>query len=351
MGVFGFLKKNKSDSKYVELSVKEVVQLTENSVKIVFDTENSLIDFNAFEPGQYVNVEIEVEGNYHRRSYSICSSKLEPLSIGVKKVENGVVSNFLNRISIGSKIRVFAPEGNFICKDGPGKVTCIAAGSGITPIMSIIKSNEKRLFDVYFGNQSFDTTMFLEEINSLDNISIKHFHSQHVGKNATAGRITKDRFIEEIKNNLEILKSDLFMLCGPQEMIKNVEDALKMFGVHESKIKFELFTVLESKDTKEISKNDFSGDCQLEVELDDEITTLNKVDTKKTILELLDSNGLDAPYSCRGGVCSSCKAKVIEGSTEMKLNYSLTDEEVSEGYVLTCQTLCKSSTVKITFDE
>lgn len=352
MGVFGFLKKNKSDIKYSELLVQDKVQLTEDSVKIVFDTSNSSIDFTSYQPGQYVTVEIEIDSNFHRRSYSICSSKKEQLSIGVKRVPNGLVSNFLNDIKVGSQIRLFAPEGNFLCKEGSGKIICIAAGSGITPIMSIVKSYEDRFFDLFYGNKSFESTMFLEELQTLKNVAIKHFHSQNQGENAISGRISKELFIEEIKSNLEILKADQFLLCGPQNMIKNIQEALKMFGVNDAKIKFELFTVdsqIESKSSN--SEIPFTGECNLEVELDDEITVLEKIDTKKTILELLDSHGLDAPYSCRGGVCSSCKAKVIEGKTEMKLNYSLTDEEVEDGYVLTCQTLCHSSSVKISFDE
>lgn len=351
MGVFSFLKKSTSGSKFSTLPILDVIPLTKESVKLIFDTSKSDIDFNSFEPGQYVNIEVLINNQTHRRSYSICSSNSESLSIGVKRVEHGLVSNFLNDCKSGDVIKVFPPEGNFTSQNSLGKTVFIAAGSGITPIISIIKSNPSREFQLFFGNKSSESTMFKEELDQLKNVRIKNFYSESEDEHTIKGRITKDAFVNEIKQNLDLLKSDEFMICGPHEMILGVQEALKMFGVQASKIKFELFKVEKEDEVNTHTKTEsYSGPIDLEVELDDEISTFKAIDVNKTILDIIESQGLDAPYSCRGGVCSSCKAKVLEGQTEMKLNYSLTDEEVKEGYILTCQSLCKSEKVKITYD-
>ena len=241
----------------------------------------------------------------------------------------------------GQKLKLFKPEGKFVIGSSEGKIVCIAAGSGITPILSIFKSNPNREFILFYGNKTVEKTMFLNEIDALSNVVMHCFYSQVIIDGCKHGRITKEAFTEIIKEDLSILKASEFFICGPQEMTTGVQEALKMFGIHERKIHFELFT----SDPKENVLAPNSEKSTIES------YTFEKLDAKKTILELLDSNGIDAPYSCRGGVCSSCKAKVIEGDVQMRLNYSLTDEEVKEGYVLTCQSLCYSPNIKISFDE
>ena len=352
MGLFNFRKKNKTEVKSQEVKILRVERTTNDAVKIIFDSKDQNFSMGEYIPGQYIPVEIELNGEKHRRSYSICSSLNENMAIGVKRVESGIVSNYLNDCKEGQFLKVFKPEGKFTTHSTEGKIVCIAAGSGITPILSIIKSNPTREFVLYYGNKTKAQTMFLEELIQLKNVVLIPYYSQEQVDNSKTGRITKEAFVEEIKTDLSLLQASEFFICGPHQMIKNIQEALKMFGVAENKIHFELFTVsTEAVDQNNLTENSSVDSFNLDFTLDDEQYSLEGLNAKKTILEHLDSNGIDAPYSCRGGVCSSCKAKVLEGRVDMKVNYSLTDEEIEEGYVLTCQALCQSNSVKITFDE
>ncbi len=167
-----------------------------------------------------------------------------------------------------------------------------------------------------------------------------------------SGRLDQENVAQIIKENLELLKADGFYLCGPEEMIYTVKNSLKTFGVPEDKIHFELFTAPTiMKSAQKSAVADFNGVSEVTIILDDEHTTFELASDGDTILNELDGHGIDAPYSCRGGVCSTCKAKIIEGAATMDNNMSLTDNEIAEGYVLTCQAHPASEKVVITYDE
>ena len=163
------------------------------------------------------------------------------------------------------------------------------------------------------------------------------------------GRIDKNTFTSLIKENIEILKNDCFLICGPEEMILSCKETLNFFGLSDEKILFELFTT--PLKTEEPKAEKFNGISDVTVMIDDDEASFELSGTGSSILDAVENEGLDSPYSCRGGVCSSCKAKVLEGSASMDLNYSLTDEEVKEGYILTCQAHPSSETLKISYDE
>jgi ring-1,2-phenylacetyl-CoA epoxidase subunit PaaE len=345
MGIFNiFKKKESSTNDFHTLIIKESRKLTSESVMLTFQIDEQIKRDFQFRPGQYVDVETSISGEKIRRSYSICSYEPSVLSIGVKIIPQGKMSNYLNQLSVGDTLQV----SNFTSTGNEAHVVFVAAGSGITPIFSLLgaSSAKKQLF---FVNKSFEQMMFKTELAEMRDL-IKHLYFTQVQEaNHAYSRLSKNAFIEEIKKDLNLLKADAFFICGPHEMILDIKDALKMFGVPESKIKFELFQAT----VKEEIVNDvqFSGEAKVEVTLDGETSSMAIHTSKKSILEGLESQGIDAPYSCRGGVCCSCKAKVLEGSTHMKVNYSLTDEEVKQGYILTCQAQPTSSFVKITFDE
>ncbi|MBM3184928.1 MAG: 2Fe-2S iron-sulfur cluster binding domain-containing protein [Bacteroidetes bacterium] len=353
MGLFDiFKKKEKETSKhgFHELNVSAIKRLNEKSVMVSLDVPSELKDDFRFIPGQYLNFELIIKGENYRRSYSICSGPNEPLSVAVKAVENGVVSNWFNQdLKVGDVLHVAAPEGNFTLNPDSKNIVAIAAGSGITPIMSISKALKDGNVQLFFGNRSKSEAIFLSEIQSMSNVKFTGFFSQEEAAGFHKGRIDKTNFTEIIKADLTILKADAFFICGPEGMIHDVKDTLKLFGINDKKIKFELFTAPTV--VEQIPESDFKGTSQVTVILDNEKQTFDMKPGNATILDLVEKNGMDAPYSCRGGVCCSCKAKVLEGKATMRINYSLTDEEVKQGYILTCQAQPNSEKLTVTYDE
>lgn len=349
MALFNIFKKKENSSKgFNNLSVNNIQKLTDKSIKITFEIPSDKFQDYHFLPGQYIDLESEIDGEKIRRSYSICSLSEGQISIGVKFIENGKMSGFLKKVNPGDNLSVSTPKGNFTCAGNESHIVCFAAGSGITPIISILNFSKAKK-QLFFSNKSLENTMFRNELFEMNDVVKNYYFTQVNEENHKFGRLNKEAIIEEIKADLNILKADTFFLCGPYEMVKEIKEALNMFGVSESKIKHELFESVIKETPKNISV--FSGNSQISVTLDGEVVEFEIKDAKKTILEGIESKGMDAPYSCRGGVCCSCKAKVLDGSVNMKVNYSLTDEEVTAGYILTCQAVPSSDHVKISFDE
>lgn len=354
MGLFDRFKTNKSAAlpKGAHLlTIQNVQRLTKQAVQLTFDVPAALSDKFKFTPGQYLTLAVEVNGEQLRRSYSICSATNEALSIGVKAIKNGRVSNYLNEISVGAEIIVFEPEGNFIWTPAQKNVVAIAAGSGITPIMSMLKSaGAQTSFQLLYGNKSPEESLFLSEILALHNTKTHLYYSQKEVADAQFGRIDETALNDQIKQNLSMLQADAFFLCGPQQLIESTEKTLAFFGVSAQKIHKELFFVSEvSSPAAAVSA--FSGKSKVKVMIDGEIAEFEMQGQDKSILELSEKAGLDAPFSCRGGVCSSCRAKVLKGSAAMRMNHSLTDTEVTNGYILTCQAHATSPELIVSFDE
>ncbi len=354
---------SKSDSKatskapkgYFELSISKLTKLSADTVEVQFQIPAELKLQFTYLPGQYLNFAINVNGKEERRSYSICSDENEPLAVAVKTIDNGVVSNwFYNSAEEGQSIFVASPQGHFTPKNEK-VIVAVAAGSGITPIMSIAKNFEKsadKSLHLFFGNRRAETTIYKSVIDQLKNTSATYFLSKEEKEGYLKGRITKESFVEQVKANLDLLKADGFYLCGPEDMIFGIKEALEMFGVDDSKIHFELFTTPTHHQEESITKtSDFTGKSKVKVIIDDEAYEFELDADGKSILEKADSEGADAPYSCRGGVCSTCKAKVTKGKAVMDLNYALTDDEVAQGYILTCQAHPASEELIVNYDE
>ncbi len=355
MGLFNIFKKKEitatSSKGFHEVGI-QLTRLTKESVKVSFQIPIDLKSSFHFIAGQYLNIEVLIDGKKQRRSYSICSGMNEPISIAVKAIENGIVSNWFNsKAKDGDVINISKPEGSFHLSEGQKNIVAIAAGSGITPILSLAKSLEVNgKMTLFYGNQTIEKSMFLTELNTLNYVDSTFYLSKETKEGFKEGRIDKENFTNEIKQNLELLKADCFFICGPEDMIHSTKEVLKFFGVQDSKIKFELFTTPTAVPVAKKDMN-FKGKSHIKVMLDHEVTSFDMQVPGGTILEQVEKSGLDVPYSCRGGVCSSCKAKVLEGEVAMKLNYSLTDEEVANGYVLTCQSIPQSSTVSLSYDD
>lgn len=356
MALFGLFKKSDKPAHkgFYSLLVKRVDRLTDDTVRVVLDVPAEIKKEYIFKAGQYLDVIIPVNGTEERRSYSICSGTTEDLAIAVKSVSKGKVSNWFNKdVSEGTEITVSTPKGNFILADQAKNVVAIAAGSGITPILSIAKEIEKRdgNLRLFYGNRSLSSIIFKEDLSQLKNTFVTGFLSGENVEGFEKGRINKESFTNVIKSDLSLLRADAYYVCGPEEMIMQVVETLKFFGVAENKIHFELFTtpVLMKSETQAVSN--FEGISHVKVILDGEMVEFDLKAKGKSLLEAVETEGLDAPYSCKGGVCSSCRAKVLEGSVIMRTNLSLTDEEVKKGYILTCQAIPTSENLKITYDE
>ena len=355
MGIFDRFKKSDKPEAvsrgFHAIQVKELTHLNKDAVQVSFDIRGDLQQEFNFIPGQYINLELLINGKKERRSYSICSGPNEPLAVAVKRVDKGIVSNFLNdQSSTDFPIWIAKPEGNFKLDTAATNIVCLAAGSGITPMLSMAKhlgSNTK--MNLFYGSQSKSTILFEKELTGIQSVDCTHFLSKEEAAGYEFGRLTKERFTEKIKENLQLLQADAFYICGPSGLVADMQECLSFFGVSKEKIHIELFTAVEGKE--EVTSNDFAGESQVKVMIDGESASFTMKGEQHSVLELAEKNGLDAPYSCRGGVCCSCRAKVLKGSAKMRSNFSLTDEEVKNGYILTCQAFPTSSELIVSFDE
>jgi ring-1,2-phenylacetyl-CoA epoxidase subunit PaaE len=348
-------------SQFKKLKVKDIRTETKDTVSISFEIPIELkAEFN-YQSGQYITIQKKVDGEDIRRAYSLCSSPLEDdFRIGVKKINEGKMSSHLNlNIKIGEELNVLPPSGNFKIIDLNSNAVGFASGSGITPLLSMVKSvlNSNGHFTLYYGNKTSDETIFKNELDELqilfpDNFKLYYIYSrENIGNSVFEGRIDKEKMPILIKENIDLLKADGFYLCGPEEMVKNVSETLGEYQVNEDKIHFELFTapVINEK-TKEKNDSEFSGESQVTTIMDGDEFNFNLKADGDFILDAAIDEGVDAPFSCKGAVCCTCKAKVIEGKAIMELNYSLSDAEVEDGYILTCQAHPASEKLIIDYD-
>ncbi|MFT5779306.1 MAG: ring-1,2-phenylacetyl-CoA epoxidase subunit PaaE [Crocinitomicaceae bacterium] len=353
--LFGKGDKVKAPKGFHTLEISAITKLTDDTVKVEFNVPSNLSAQFGFTPGQYLNFSIDIDGSEERRSYSICSGPNEPIAVAVKRVKDGKVSTwFTTEAEVGQPIFVASPDGNFTRPKEVKNVIAIAAGSGITPIMAMAKAAQgsDRTIQLFYGSRNEGQIIFKSELDELTNTKTTYYLSGEEKSGFGSGRIDKDEFSTIVKSDLEILKADGFFICGPEQLVADVIAVLELFGVDSAKIHYELFTtpVLLKSNTEDES-NDFSGTSKVTVVLDDESITFDLAADGPAILDKVNNEGFDAPYSCKGGVCCTCKAKVIEGKVTMTVNYSLTDNEVEEGYILTCQSHPASETLKLTYDD
>lgn len=336
--------------------VNSIKRITLDSVVLTLKIKPELKQFYKFSAGQYVTLELEIDGVTVRRSYSICSEPGdETFEVGIKKVQNGIFSTYVNeKLRINDSIKVGKPEGRFIWEPNENeKIMAIAAGSGITPIMSIIKSvikhSEKSSLTLIYCNKSPDKTMFYKELQLLAKdfpncLNIHWTFTEANEKYANFGRVDEN-YINFVLNKNKI-KPNKYFLCGPEKMIDLSKNFLIKKGISENQILFELFK--ETSNKKEINEASNSG--FLNIKYDDVFYKL-PLNAEKTILDIALQAKINVPYSCQGGVCCSCIGKIIEGKAKMKSNQVLTDEEIREGLILTCQAVSISEKITIDYDD
>ena len=358
--------KKSSDTKFYKIKVKEVRREIEDAVSVAFDIPEGLMSTFTFSPGQYVTLKTNVQGEELRRSYSICSAPHEgELRVAIKQIEGGKFSTYANQtLKEGDSLEAMPPMGNFKWSQGaePSHLVGWAAGSGITPMMSIAKtvlqSDEHSTFTLFYGNKNSNSIRFKDELEDLKNSFVDLLEVHHIlsredqGSDATNGRIDGDKVKSFNHKFFDINTATGHYLCGPLGMIESVTETLQELGTAKEKIHFELFNTTSSSSAKqkETASSTSSGRSSVTVVLDGEETHF-EMKGKEYLLDAALDAGADVPYACKGAVCCTCRAKVLEGSAEMVMNYALVDEEVKEGYVLTCQTRATSEKLVVSFDE
>ena len=344
-------------NKFHPLIITNITQLTADAVAISFDvSDNALFQFEA---GQYITIKNDINGEEVRRAYSICSTNKEGVTIGVKKVESGKMSTFLTeKIKVGDMLEVMPPSGNFVIKGDNKHIVGICAGSGVTPILSMIKTelakDSAAKFTLIYGNKTKVSSMFADELEQLqadnsDRLKIHNAYSREGVAGAINGRLDKNTIQQLLNTFLPIKTADAYFICGPGELIDNANELLLLNNINQAKINFERFTAVEKVKVADNDSDEIIANVMVSVDGEDfEFTLSNK---GQTILDAAMEQGADVPFSCKGAVCCTCKAKVMEGKVTMDANYSLSEEEVAEGFILGCQARPASANVVVDFDE
>jgi ring-1,2-phenylacetyl-CoA epoxidase subunit PaaE len=350
-------------SQFYSLSIKNIKKATHNAVSIALDVPAHLNDIFSFKAGQYLTFKVSINGEEIRRDYSICSSPISgELKVAVKEVEGGLFSVYANtQLQIGDSIEVAPPNGRFIFEPdstASRTIAAFAAGSGITPVLGIAKTvlEQEPLsnFILVYGNKTPQDTMFYNELlllqqNYDERFKIQFVFSQTEEQESLFGRIDKSAVNYVLKNKFSQFKPSAFYLCGPEAMIHSVKDTLIENAISEDTIYFELFTA-PTEPIVEIDASIIDGTTKVTVMVDDEETTFLMPQSKSILEAALDEN-IDAPYSCQGGICSSCLARLTEGKATMRQNNILTDSELAEGLILTCQAHPTTSVVYVDYDD
>lgn len=368
--------------RFHRLKVKKVIRETPDAKTLVFSVPDDLKEQFQYNHGQYLTLKVELNGEEERRSYSMCSSPLdEDIAVTVKRLQGGRVSSYLHeKIEAGSELEVMPPEGRFFTSLDPEKrktYYLFGAGSGITPLMSILKTvlEKEPMSTVYllYGNRNEASIIFKEHLDELthryaEQLIVEHILSQPkrekvgglvgifkkgaVSWEGRVGRIDHSEVRRFLEENPPRTEETEYFVCGPGSMIDNTVSALISSGVDDKHIHTEHFSSAKPKEEKGSSDNgkvSVAGGTPTVVHLEGETINL-VVPEGKTILDTLLDQGFDPPYSCTAGACSTCMAKVIKGSVEMEVCYALDDEEVEEGFILTCQSKPSSPELEISYE-
>lgn len=354
-------------AKFHSIKVADIYKETKDCTVITFDIPEELKSEFQYKQGQHLTLRTNINGNEVRRSYSLCSSPIEnKWQVAVKQINEGLFSTFANeQLAIGDTLDVMPPNGTFFTEVNPNKAKnyiAFAAGSGITPLLSIIKthlaSEPNSTFKLFYLNGTVKSIIFKEEIEQLKNVYFNRFEifyfltKEHRSSELFNGRFSKEKLQVLTEKIIDIETTDECFICGPEEMIFLLRDELVSAGLSKDKIHYELFTTgLSEEDKQRINKI---------VEKKVEGTEVTIIDGGKefhfvmgedfdNILDGAIAAGADLPYACKGGVCSTCRCKVVDGSVEMKLNYSLEEDELAKNYVLSCQAVPTSKKVVVDF--
>lgn len=344
-----------------------------DAVSVSFEVPSELKQSFNFIPGQYTTLKLNINGEHINRSYSFCSSPYlnEPLTIAVKRVAGGKGSNFINdNFKTGVEIEVMEPMGNFhsaLNESNEKHYLLFGGGSGITPVMSILKSvlakEPKSKVTLFYGNRNENSIIFKDKLEVLlsqysERLRIVHILDAPLGSwNGYSGFMVKDLVLKLLRENTNLnFQNAEFFICGPTPMMKSVEEALGVLQIPKEKIHIEYFTARAEEDKQAATSGTvvpdaqpFTGRTKVKIIYDGNEREF-EVSEKETILEAALDAGYDPPYSCMVAACCTCRAKLISGKVEMDDRESLTDAEIARGYVLTCQSHPKSNGIVLNYD-
>ncbi|WP_274475328.1 1,2-phenylacetyl-CoA epoxidase subunit PaaE [Mangrovimonas aestuarii] len=353
---------------FYKIAVKDIYKETKDCSVVSFDIPEDLHEEFAFKQGQHLTLKKEINGEEVRRTYSLCSAPQDKAwKVAIKQIPGGVFSTYANtELKVGDTLEIMHPSGHFyvdVDPSTPKNYLAFAAGSGITPVLSMIKTHlamePNSTFKLFYLNRKVKSIIFKEEIEQLKNEYFERFHTfyfltqEHRDIDFLNGRFDEDKMKVLTDTFIDIEDTADCFICGPQEMIFLIRDALQEAGLPKDKIHYELFF---SGNTDETNKH-------IAEILDQKIdgTDVTIIDGGKEFHFIMDEDydnildgalaaGADLPFACKGGVCSTCKCKVVEGSVEMKINYALEEDEVANNYVLSCQAVPTSEKVVVDFD-
>ena len=350
-----------------QLRISHVQSATREAVAVTFEVPENLRHEFAYVQGQYLTLRTVLDGEEIRRSYSICAAVQDQrLRVAIKRVPGGVFSNWAaEHLRPGASIEVMPPQGNFHLPLEPGAsrhVVAFACGSGITPVLSIIKSTllaePRSSVTLVYGNRSSSGVMFKEELEDLKDSYLGRFNlvwvmsreSQDIG--LFNGRIDYDKCSQLLSHWIDPAGIDAAFICGPEDMMLATSRALQEKGVAKARIKIELFGTAPRGDTARLPRAAVLGSnqCEVEVVLDGTRRIFSMQKNQHSLVDAGLKAGLEMPFSCKGGVCSTCRAKVLEGEVDMDINFALEDYEVARGFVLCCQSYPVTDRLVIDFD-
>ncbi|OJF12326.1 1,2-phenylacetyl-CoA epoxidase subunit PaaE [Couchioplanes caeruleus] len=344
------------------LRVAAVERLCDDAVAVTFEVPDDLAERYAFQPGQSVTVRHGSNGSDERRTYSICAPAGARPRIGVREVPGGLVSSWLVRdVRVGDEVEVAPPSGTFTPDlEAGGRHVLIAAGSGITPLLSIAASLLQRpgaQISILYGNRRADSVMFAEELADLKDqypsrLELVHLLSREAREvELLTGRLDAEKLRTLLPLLIDVPAVDHWWLCGPFGMVTDATEVLGQAGVAPERIHRELFWVDEAPPEPLRAEREPSGpSSEVTVVLDGRSTTAS-IPEGQTILEGAQRSRPDLPFACKGGVCGTCRARVVEGDVEMRRNFALEQNEVDAGFILTCQSVPLSAKVIVDFDD
>ncbi len=336
------------------MSISDVRQLTNDSVAISFEIPEELVARFQFQHGQFVQLKTNIDGQSVERSYSICTAPYErKLTVGIKSVENGLFSNFANnQLKQGDVLEVSEPQGVFthtLDSSKKKQYLLVAAGSGITPILSILKmtlaSESMSHCTLVYSNKTPESVMFADELQVLTEKYADRFTLISAFSQSNYGDFQGRIDAAVIESFLDLDSVDEFFVCGPQEMSVALHDKMLSQGLSSENAHIELFEIVEG-----FSEDGGTSQAKIHMIIDGDSFEFDYVDPTRSILDEALDYEPDLPYGCQNGSCGSCQAKVISGSVEMEVNYALSQSEVDEGFVLVCQARPTSSKVDIDYD-
>ena len=355
-------------SKFYPLTVAKVKHETRDAVSLTFAVPPELKSTFAYQQGQHLTLRAMIEGEDVRRSYSICSAvQDEQLRVAIKRTPGGLFSSWANEsLKPGATLEVMPPMGHFnvpLDPDSERHYLAFAAGSGITPILSIIKTTllaePKSRFTLVYGNRASSSVIFRDELSELKDVYMGRLKLVYVMSREQQdidlfnGRITGEKCSAFLKHWIDVQDIDIAFICGPEDMMHGVSKSLQDAGMAKEKIRIELFAASIPKHEHKPRPVLEGARHQTEVTviMDGSAASFTMDKDKESILDAGLRAGIDMRYSCKGGVCSTCRCKVVEGNVEMDVNYALEDYEVARGFVLSCQAFPITDTVIVDFDQ